>query len=107
MLLLSEGHCLREHARAACDIAGRVEHSEVRAASLSTLCQMVSADIGVTLLPVGAVDVEARAGSGVSVVPFDDPAPGRTVALVWRRTDPRNKFFEELAVSWSPTSVGV
>lgn len=96
VLLLEEGHCLRDHARAACEIAGSAENSDVRSASLSTLCQMVAADIGVTLLPAGAVGVEARPGSGLVCVPFSAPVPGRGIGLVWRRTDPRSTYFEEL-----------
>lgn len=107
VLLLSEGHCLRDHAKAACEIAGRVEHSEVRAASLSTLCQMVAADIGVTLLPVGAADVEARPGSGLACVPFEGQAPGRGVAFVWRPSDPRGPSYDELASLMSEQGFGV
>ena len=97
VLLLSEGHCLRDHARSACEIAGSVEDSEVRDASLSTLCQMVASGIGVTLLPAGAVPVEARAGSGLATVPFRTPAPGRGLALISRQTDPRASHYEDLA----------
>ena len=96
MLLLPEGHCLRDHAMTACEIAGRVERNEVHAASLATLTQMVAGGVGVTLLPMSAVPVEARAGSGVMVRAFHPPAPGRTIALAWRRTDPRAAIYREL-----------
>lgn len=102
VLLLPDGHCLRDHALDACEIAGRVEHSEVRAASLSTLAQMVVGGAGVTLLPAGAVAVEARPGSGIAARPFEPPAPGRGIALVWRPTDPRSELFAALAAELAP-----
>lgn len=96
MLLLPEGHCLRDQALSACDIAGRVEHNEVQAASLSTLTQMVASGIGVTLLPATAIAVEARSGNGVTTRPLCAPAPGRTIALAWRESDPRGDLYSEL-----------
>lgn len=102
VLLLPDGHCLRDHARHACEIAGRVEHSEVQAASLSTLAQMVVGGVGVTLLPASAVGVEARPGAGIAARPFEPPAPGRGIALVWRPTDPRSELFAALAAELAP-----
>lgn len=101
MLLLEEGHCLRDHAVAVCDIAGgsgsaEQERHEVHAASLSTLTQMVAADMGYTLLPASALEVETRPGTGVVAIPFDDATPGRTIALTWRSADPRGQWFAEL-----------
>lgn len=96
LLLLPEGHCLRGHAVEACEVAGRVEHSTVQAASLATLSQMVAAGIGITLLPAGAVPVEARPGTGIVTRELAPPAPGRTIALAWRDTDPRHALFAEL-----------
>ncbi|MCB0995076.1 MAG: hypothetical protein KDB21_08305, partial [Acidimicrobiales bacterium] len=97
VLLLEHGHCLHDHARAACSIAGHPAQTVVRSASLATLTQMVAAGMGVTLLPISAVGVEARAGTGVRTVAFDPPPPGRTVALVWRPTDPRHSHFARIA----------
>lgn len=99
VLLLPEGHCLRDHARRACEIAGRAEHSEVKASSIATLTRMVASGMGATLLPASAEPVEARAGSGIGTRRFEDPAPGRTIALVWRPSDPR----ADLYVSMTPT----
>ena len=93
VLLLPEGHCLRDHARDACEIAGRAEHSEVKAGSIATLARMVASGMGATLLPASAAPVETRAGSGISTRPFAPPAPGRGIALVWRPTDPRADLF--------------
>ena len=102
VLLLPDGHCLRDHARHACEIAGRVEHSEIQAASLSTLAQMVVGGVGVTLLPASAVGIEARPGAGIAARPFEPPAPGRGIALVWRPTDPRSELFAALAAELAP-----
>ncbi|MEM7142827.1 MAG: LysR substrate-binding domain-containing protein [Actinomycetota bacterium] len=96
VLLLPEGHCLREHARQACDIAGRSEHSEVRASSIATLSRMVASGMGATLLPASAEAIESRPGSGITTRPFSDPPPGRTIALLWRPTDPRRDLFAAL-----------
>ena len=97
MLLLEEGHCLREHALSACSLAGEVTAQDVRSAGLSTLTQMVAAGLGTTLLPASAVPIEARAGSGVATRPFANDVPGRTVAFVWRASDPRGELFESAA----------
>ena len=68
MLLLEEGHCLRDHVAAVCDLSGEMERgererNEVHGASLSTLTQMVSAGMGYTLLPASALEVETRSGA--------------------------------------------
>lgn len=97
VLLLEEGHCLRDHALAVCQRLGGVAQREIHTASLSTLAQMVAAGTGVTLLPTSAVPVEARPGSGLVTRPLQGDGAGRTVALVWRRTDPRHQHFAEFA----------
>src|SRR5262245_6804512 len=95
VLLLDDGHCLRDQALAVCRQAGAREAEDVRAASLSTLVQMVAGGLGVTLLPSSALATEAR-GRAVVVRPFRAPAPGRTVGLAWRRSSPRGREFREL-----------
>ncbi len=97
LLLLEEGHCLRDHALAACQRIGNVARREIHTASLSTLAQMVAAGAGVTLLPASAVPIEARAGSGLVTRALEPSTIGRTVALVWRRSDPRHGHFASLA----------
>ena len=97
VLLLEEGHCLRDHALTVCQSLRSVAHREIHTASLSTLAQMVAAGAGVTLLPTSAVPVEARSGSGLVTRPLEGDNAGRTVALVWRRTDPRHQHFAEFA----------
>ena len=99
LLLLDEGHCLRDQALAVCEAgpgAGR------HATSLETLRSMVAAGAGYTLLPRLALrpdetGVPARGDDLVVVRPFSGPAPGRVVALAWRATDPRVASFAELA----------
>lgn len=100
VLLLDEGHCLRDQALAVCSAAGTASTS-VAATSLSTLVQMVAAGQGVTLLPAIAAAVEAHRGSRVAVVPLSD-APQRTLALVWRSSSPRSGIYRELAAILAP-----
>ncbi len=94
VLLLDEGHCLREQALAFCGRA-RAEELEFRATSLTTLVQMVSAGAGLTLLPALAAAEGARAG--LVLRPFAPPAPHRTIGLVWRRGSPLAGALRELA----------
>lgn len=86
VLLLDDGHCFREQALSWCERA-HVEELDYRATSLATLTQMVAGGAGVTLLPALAVPTEARRGE-LRIRPFAAPAPGRTIALVWRRGTP-------------------
>lgn len=84
LLLLEEGHCLRDQALDVCTLAGASEKGDFRATSLETLREMVAVDVGLTLLPVLAVQPPvARVGS-VHVTPFSAGAPARTIAMVWR-----------------------
>ncbi len=83
VLLLTEGHCLREQALELCDSA-RAREGEFRATSLCTLVQMVSSSGGVTLIPTMAVDVEAKRAR-LHVRPLASPSAKRTIALVWRK----------------------
>ena len=83
VLLLDDGHCFRDQALSFCAKAGAEEHS-FRATSMGTLVQMVSAGTAVTLLPTLAVPVENRRGQ-LRTRRFTSPAPGRTLALTWRR----------------------
>lgn len=96
VLLLEEGHCLREQALAVCARAGAGERDDFRATSLNTLARMISGGIGITLLPAMAVPDEVHSGDGVSVIPLESRAL-RTIGLVWRRTTPRSAALEALA----------
>lgn len=83
VLLLEDGHCLRTQALALCQRAGATE-ADLRATSLATLVQMVSAGMGVTLLPTIAVGVENRRGQ-LAIRPLAGKRQGRTIGLAWRR----------------------
>jgi LysR family transcriptional regulator, hydrogen peroxide-inducible genes activator len=87
LLLLEEGHCFRDQALSFCNMQSSSPREVLDASSLSTLVQMVSAGIGVTLIPEMAVAVETRSAS-VSVARFKNPQPSRTVGMIWRKTSP-------------------
>jgi LysR family hydrogen peroxide-inducible transcriptional activator len=87
LLLLEEGHCFREQALSFCKKQSSAPREMLDANSLSTLVQMVSAGIGVTLIPEMAVAVETRSAA-VSVARFRNPQPSRTIGMVWRKTSP-------------------
>jgi LysR family hydrogen peroxide-inducible transcriptional activator len=99
LLLLDEGHCLRDQALDVCG-TGSSGREEVRATSLETLRQMVGMGLGLTLLPALAVDAGPRVSrKSVEIRPFRSPPPGRTIALVWRRRAPFPETFERLAAT--------
>ena len=87
LLLLEEGHCFRDQALSFCNMQSAMPREVLDASSLSTLVQMVSAGMGVTLIPEMAMDVEMRSAS-VSVARFKDPQPSRTIGMIWRKTSP-------------------
>jgi LysR family transcriptional regulator, hydrogen peroxide-inducible genes activator len=97
VLLLDDGHCFREQALSFCEKSDARE-LEFRATSLSTLAQMVAAGAGVTLLPELALDTEARP-AGLRVRRFADPAPHRTIALVWRPRSPLAAALRQIAAA--------
>jgi LysR family hydrogen peroxide-inducible transcriptional activator len=87
LLLLEEGHCFRDQALSFCHMHAALPRELLDASSLSTLVQMVSAGIGVTLIPDMAVAVETRSAA-VSVARFDSPRPSRTIGMIWRKKSP-------------------
>ena len=87
LLLLEEGHCFRDQALSFCDMHSARPRELLDCSSLSTLVQMVSAGIGVTLIPEMAVAVETRSAS-VSLARFTNPQPSRTIGMIWRKTSP-------------------
>jgi LysR family hydrogen peroxide-inducible transcriptional activator len=93
LILLEEGHCLRDQALAFCRSADRA--MGLGATSLATVMQMVASGFGVTLIPEVAVDVGAR-DDRVKLLRFMPPEPGRTIGLGWRRTSPRKADFAAL-----------
>ncbi len=84
VLLLEDGHCLRDQALAVCSAQGASELGDFRATSLSTLTQMLTDGKLMTLLPELALDVETRGRRDLEVRPFRSPAPHRTIGLAWR-----------------------
>ena len=97
LLLLDEGHCLRDQALDVCGTGSR-GREEVRATSLETLRQMVGMGLGLTLLPALAVDAGPRSSKKmIDIRPFRSPPPGRTIGLVWRKRAPFPETFERLA----------
>lgn len=84
LLLLEEGHCLRDQALDACRLARVREAPDFRATSLETLRQMVAAGVGITLLPSLAVDQQDSRSPAMVVRRFKDPEPSRTIAAAWR-----------------------
>jgi LysR family hydrogen peroxide-inducible transcriptional activator len=98
LILLEEGHCLRDQALAFCSGKQRETASAFGATSLTTVIQMVANGYGVTLVPEIATQTEAR-NKRVSLKRFAAPEPGRTIGLVWRKTSPRWRDFEALGQS--------
>jgi LysR family hydrogen peroxide-inducible transcriptional activator len=97
LLLLEDGHCLRDHALEVCALAGARERVDFHATSMETLRQMVAAEVGVTLMPVLAVKPPIASTGNIVLRPFAEPAPSRTIALVWRRTSPFGEMLRKLA----------
>jgi LysR family hydrogen peroxide-inducible transcriptional activator len=95
LILLEEGHCLRDQALAFCATKRRDSAAGLGATSLATVMQMVANGYGVTLLPEVAVDAEVR-DKRVKLLRFSAPEPGRSIGLAWRRTSPRKKDFTAL-----------
>jgi LysR family hydrogen peroxide-inducible transcriptional activator len=89
LLLLEDGHCLRDQALAVCARSGIHERADFRATSIETLRQMVAAGVGVTLLPALATQGGYGNAKGVVVLPFQKPAPLRRIGAVWRKSSAR------------------
>lgn len=93
LMLLDEGHCLRDQALSVCQLAGIQEEQDFRATSLETLRQMVKAGTGITLMPKIAIQ---KSEEGICYIPFTKPAPHRSIALVWRKTSARKAVINRL-----------
>lgn len=98
VLLLEDGHCLKDQAWAICQAQGVRDYVDFRATSLGTLAQMVSSGAGVTLLPQLSVPTVGSL-PGMVVKPFVKPVPYRTIGLAWRSTSPRRALFEAVAAA--------
>lgn len=97
LLLLEDGHCLRDHALAACSLEGARRNASFQGTSLQTLVQMVANGLGITLLPQLAIDAGILRGLDLPVVPLAGEAPSRRIGLVWRKTSGRKETFRRLA----------
>ena len=92
LLLLEEGHCLRDQALAFCNLRRVGNIDTFGASSLSTIVQMVANGMGMTLLPELSLDLETRHGD-IRLMRFADPEPSRTIGLAWRVSSPRKRDF--------------
>ena len=97
LLLLEDGHCLRDQALEVCHMAGAGEHSGFRATSLETLRQMVAANVGITLLPVTAVKPPVAPVENLHLSEFKGQPPSRRIAMVWRKSSAMDAFLQRLA----------
>jgi len=97
LLLLEDGHCLRDQALDICSGTGVSEKQDFRATSLETLRQMVAAGVGITLLPELAGRGAYGNARGVVIRPFARPVPTRTIGAVWRRSSARREAILALA----------
>jgi LysR family hydrogen peroxide-inducible transcriptional activator len=97
LLLLEDGHCLRDQALDVCELAGAGEKSGFRATSLETLRQMVAANVGITLLPALAVQPPVPRSENIQLLRFRDSNPNRQIAMVWRKSSAMAEFLTQLA----------
>ncbi|MGB0114146.1 MAG: LysR substrate-binding domain-containing protein [Ilumatobacteraceae bacterium] len=97
ILLLDEGHCLRDQALSVCRLAGADERNGFRATSLETLRQMVASGVGITLLPRLAVSAPVPASPDIDVFEITAPTPNRRIAMYWRASSPFAAFLPRLA----------
>lgn len=96
LILMEDGHCLRDQAFDVCAAAGTPPPTSVSAASVSTLIRMVESGLGPTLVPASALPSELRRGQGVVTRGFTAPVPGRRLTLQWRQTSPHVGWYEDI-----------
>ena len=97
LLLLEDGHCLKDHALAACNRPELRAEAMMLGTSLHTLVQMIDNGLGVTMVPEMAIDAGILRGTGVVARPLEAEHAARRIALIWRRSSPRDKEFRLLA----------
>ncbi|HSW24488.1 MAG TPA: LysR substrate-binding domain-containing protein [Burkholderiaceae bacterium] len=99
VLLLEEGHCMRDQALAICGAQSSDQREELKATSIETLRQMVAAGVGCTLLPrlASLPGTGSLRGETVLIRPFEEPLPTRTIGLAWRRNFPRESTIRTVA----------
>jgi LysR family transcriptional regulator, hydrogen peroxide-inducible genes activator len=99
MLLLEDGHCLKDHALSACNRPDLRAHAAMMGTSLHTLVQMVDNGLGVTFIPSMAIDAGILDGTQVEARPLRSEHGFRSIALIWRRSSPREIEFQLLAAA--------
>src|SRR6476646_10172511 len=99
MLLLEDGHCLKDHALSACNRPDLRAHAAMMGTSLHTLVQMVDNGLGVTFIPSMAIDAGILEGTRVDAKPLRSHHGYRQIALIWRRSSPRENEFQLLATT--------
>jgi LysR family hydrogen peroxide-inducible transcriptional activator len=99
LILMEDGHCLRDQAIDVCAVAGTPPPTSVTAASVATLVRMVESGLGPTLLPASALSTEVRSGQGLVARSFGESPPGRTLTLQWRATSPNASWFLEVGAA--------
>jgi LysR family hydrogen peroxide-inducible transcriptional activator len=99
LLLLEDGHCLRDQALEVCSRIRVSEEQDYRATSLETLRQMVAAGHGITLLPELAAETPVGTARGLRVKPFVKPAPGRSIGAVWRKSTTRTPAIDGIVAT--------
>ncbi len=97
LLLLEDGHCLKDHALSACNRPELRAHAAMMGTSLHTLVQMVDNGLGLTFVPGMAIEAGILTGTGVDAKPLRSDHPYRRIALIWRRSSPREGEFKMLA----------
>lgn len=97
LLLLEEGHCLRDQALSYCHMVTPEARESFGASSLATIVQMVANGYGVTLLPEMAIASEIHSSAEIRLLRFPAPEPRRDIGLAWRRTSPRKRDFVQFA----------
>jgi LysR family hydrogen peroxide-inducible transcriptional activator len=99
LLMLEDGHCLKDHALAACNRPELRAEAAMMGTSLHTLVQMVDNGLGVTFVPSMAIEAGILNGTGVDARPLKSDHGFRSIALIWRRSSPREEEFRLLADS--------
>lgn len=99
LLLLEDGHCLKDHALSACNRPELRANAAMMGTSLHTLVQMVDNGLGVTFIPAMAIEAGILEGTGVNAKPLKSDHGFRRIALIWRRSSPRENEFQLLADS--------
>ncbi len=93
LLLLEDGHCLREQALALCQAANAFESKSFRATSLETLRHMVASGSGMTLIP----QLACKTNDGITYLPFNQPKPSRVIGILWRISSAKEKLLNDIA----------